>query len=80
MEEIGFAVGALERCVVLHTPRGEAWFYRATGPEKGTVAALEPGTSVEWIAPEEVFGPDLSVWHAAAMRAERAGLDSAHVE
>lgn len=70
MEEIGFAVGTLERCVVLSTPRGEAWFYRAIGPEPGTVYAKEADTEVEWIAPEDIFAADLSAWHAAALRAE----------
>lgn len=80
MEEIGFAVGTLERCVVLSTPRGEAWFYRALGPEPGTVYAREADTDVEWIEPGQIMSADLSSWHAAAIEAERAGRQAAQAE
>lgn len=80
LEELGFSVGPLSRCVVLHTPRGQAWFYRGTGPEPGTAYAKEPDTCVQWIAAENVFDADLSSWHAAALRAERDGVMEVHVE
>ncbi|MGH7243174.1 MAG: NUDIX hydrolase [Phycisphaerales bacterium] len=74
-EELGFEAGELERVFTLQTPPSplgcEAWFYRlahgATGPEEGTVRALEAGFEVEWVDPASARMNEVGAWHRAVL-------------
>lgn len=72
-EELGFEVGELERVFTLRTPPSplgrEAWFFRAveSGPEEGTVRALEPGFEVVWVEPGSERMKEVGAWHRAVL-------------
>ncbi len=73
-EELGFEVGALARVLTLHTPKGEAWFYTARGPEVGSARALEHGYEAVWLEVEDMLAsPELSDWHRVAFEAIARG-------
>lgn len=79
VEELGFVIaGALERAVVLHTGVGEAWFYRAAGPEEGACRALEEGHEAVWHDPALGFA-SVAMWNRLAIEAERRGEVAAWV-
>lgn len=80
LEELGFVAGPLERVFTLHTPRGEAWFYKGKGPEEGSARALEEGFEAVWVHPSD---PDMSKvgrWHRAVFDALARGEREARVE
>ena len=80
VEELGFVAGDLTLVLVLHTPKGQAWFYLLEGPEEGTVPALEPGYEAVWMEETAMLSAsDLSDWHRAAFLAIAAGLKSARI-
>ncbi|MBL8885287.1 MAG: NUDIX domain-containing protein [Phycisphaerales bacterium] len=70
-EELGFVAGELERVFTLRTPRGEAWFYRLaggeTGPEEGTVRALEAGFEVVWVDSASELLKEVGAWHRVVL-------------
>jgi len=79
-EELGFELAAFEFVLNLATPAGPAWFFEAAGPEEGTVAAIEPGYDVAWIAWDDIIVETLADWHRAALRGWRAGDRSASTD
>ncbi|MBS0189342.1 MAG: NUDIX domain-containing protein [Planctomycetes bacterium] len=80
IEELGFAAGEVQRVLVLHTPKGEAWFYRVLGPEEGAARALEAGYEAVWMEAQAMFAsPDFSDWHRIAYEAFVAGHAIARV-
>ena len=79
LEEIGFVLGEARHVLTLQTPKGPAWFYRADGPEQGTVVACESGHGVRWVQRSELFEQRLADWHRAALVGWCAGQAEAWV-
>ncbi len=79
LEELGFTPGPLERVFTLRTPRGQAWFYTARGPEEGAATAREPGYRAVWISPDELLASPLAPWHRVVLEALRRGETEAQV-
>lgn len=75
MEELGFAAAELEHVFVLHTPLGDAWFYKGAGPEEGRARAREAGYEAVWVERVFLMSDEVGDWHrvvfAALARGER---------
>jgi 8-oxo-dGTP pyrophosphatase MutT (NUDIX family) len=68
-EELGWSPAEVRYALTLHTPRGDAWFFIAQGPEEGTARALEAGVEIVYVQVQELASLKLSSWHEAALGA-----------
>jgi hypothetical protein len=71
---------SIARVLILHTPKGEAWFYAAKGPDEGTARAVEVGYEAVWMDETAMLAsPELSDWHRAAYEAIARGESVARI-
>jgi len=74
-EELGWTPAATPRRTVDLYVDGQliAWFYEAAAPSRDEPLTFEPGRRGVWLGADELEHPQLSDWHASALRARHRG-------